>query len=102
VSWKSRSHASNASQRSSIGVRFQRSQRVHTTQRRPFSGSKASLRPTGKLSRTALAPKGRLQNMQSENTRARILWLQILACSRGCLALGLFANVWRKFVKPMS
>ena len=52
------SDASIASQRSSIGERFHRSHFRHTTQSRPFSGSKASLRPTGNSSRTSFSPRG--------------------------------------------
>ena len=60
---KSFSHVSTASQRSSSGVRFQRSQRRHTTQSRPLAASKASRRPMGKASTTSLAPRGCLQNI---------------------------------------
>ena len=61
---KSRSHVSTASQRSSSGVRFQRSQLRQTTHSRPLAESKASLRPTGNSSTTSLARRGLLQNMQ--------------------------------------
>ena len=64
VARKSLSQVSTASQRSSRGVRFQRSQLRQTTQRRPFAGSKARRRPTGKASTTSLEPRGFLQNMQ--------------------------------------
>ncbi len=64
VARKSLSQVSTASQRSSRGVRFQRSQLRQTTQRRPFAGSKARRRPTGKASTTSLEPRGSLQNMQ--------------------------------------
>ena len=60
---KIRSQSSTASQRSSSGVRFQRSHFVQTTQRRPRAASKARRRPTGKVSMTWLAPSGFLQNM---------------------------------------
>ena len=67
---KSRSHSSNASQRSSSGVRFHRSHFRHTTQSRPLWGSNASRRPTGNDSIISLLPSGRLQKMQVEYIRA--------------------------------
>ena len=63
VSRKIRSHASTASQRSSSGVRFQRSHFRHTTQSRPRASSNASRRPTGKVSTTSLVPRGLVQKM---------------------------------------
>ena len=64
VSRNSFSQVSTASQRSSSGVRFQRSHFRHTTQSRPLAASKARRRPTGKASTTSLAPRGLVQNMQ--------------------------------------
>ena len=68
VARKSFSQVSTVSQRSSRGVRFQRSQLRQTTQRRPFAGSKARRRPTGKASTTSFEPRGFLQNMQVRYT----------------------------------
>ena len=68
VSRKRRSQSSTASQRSSSGVRFQRSHFVHTTQRRPRAASKARRRPTGNDSTTSLVPRGLWQNIQEVYT----------------------------------
>src|SRR5688500_15928154 len=59
-----RSHSSMASQRSSRGERFHRSQVRHTTHRRPFAESNASRRPTGKCAIASLAPRGAWQKRQ--------------------------------------
>ena len=53
-----------------MGVRFQRVHLRHTTQRRPRASSKASRRPTGKVSITWFEPRCRLQNMQFAYTAA--------------------------------
>src|SRR5688500_936297 len=59
-----RSQSSMASQRSSIGERFQRVQCTQMTHKRPFSASNARRRPTGKSSITSLVPSDSLQNRQ--------------------------------------
>ena len=64
-----RSDSSIASHRSSSGVRFQRPQRVQITQSRPFFGSNASRRPTGKVGRRWFAPRSVWQNRQVVYTR---------------------------------
>jgi len=76
VARKSPSQVSTASQRSSNGVRFQRSQLRQTTQRRPFAASKARRRPTGKASTTSLEPRGVLQNIQVVYTAVASDWIQ--------------------------
>src|SRR5689334_3453305 len=59
-----RSQSSIASQRSSMGERFHREQLPQMTHSRPFSGSKARRRPTGKSSTTSFVPSDSLQNRQ--------------------------------------
>jgi len=54
------------SQRSSRGVRFQRSHLGQTTQSRPFAASKARRRPTGNISKVVFSPSGLLQKRQVE------------------------------------
>src|SRR5690348_7143950 len=58
-----------ASQRSSSGVRFHRSQLEQTTQSLPFAASNASRLPTGKVSKVSLVPSGLLQKRQVEYMR---------------------------------
>src|SRR5580765_4813574 len=67
VERKRHSHSSMASQRSSIGVRFQRWQMGHTTQSRPFAASKAKRTPTRQLLIVAFAPNAPQQKRQWEN-----------------------------------
>ena len=64
--WNARSAASMASKRVSIGLRFHRSQRGHTTQSLPLAASNASRRPTGNCSSASLRPSRLLQKRQAE------------------------------------
>src|ERR1044071_5183651 len=64
VEEKRRSHCSIASQRSSSGVRFQRSHLRQMTQRRPLAASKARRRPVGNDSITSFEPRSEWQNRQ--------------------------------------
>lgn len=66
VSRKRRSASSIASHRSSNGVRFHRSQRRQTIQRRPFAVSKATRRPIGSAPRSSFLPSAWWQNRQAE------------------------------------
>src|ERR1041384_1228244 len=59
-----------ASQRSSMGVRFHRAQRVHTTQSHPCRGSYANLRPTRNVGKKWLAPRSALQKRHDVYTQA--------------------------------
>lgn len=71
--WNSLSHSAIASQRSSIGARFQRPHTGQTAHNRPRPGSKARRLPISKRSSAPFLPKDAKQNMHVEYTDSRIL-----------------------------